>query len=334
MLRVCTRICTLVVVCVLAPWWSVQSFRTTSFKPVRMRRAGQPPLAASRQREGTVEFDSGDCFYRPHSKIIRDMGVLALRVLPQQRLNGARARNHSGDGGGGAGELDGRGISVLDAMCGSGIRALRYIEEGGARYVVANDADDDTQLANARAANLGKHIVAGSVALQCGDAMDAYFAARLERSYYDMIDADGFGSGMPHSAEAWWALRLGGLLYLCSTDARTAAGKNSAAAAWRGFGAVAQSMPSSNELGVRLLVADAVRQAAARGMEAVPVFGVYHRPSSCARVMMRLVAAGRHSCPSSAEKSMGFAAYCALTGEHWILSLSDIHDPRAAAVCP
>ena len=133
MLRVCTRICTLVVVCVLAPWWSVQSFRTTSFKPVRMRRAGQPPLAASRQREGTVEFDSGDCFYRPHSKIIRDMGVLALRVLPQQRLNGARARNHSGDGGGGAGELDGRGISVLDAMCGSGIRALRYIEEGGAR---------------------------------------------------------------------------------------------------------------------------------------------------------------------------------------------------------
>ena len=31
---------------------------------------------------------------------------------------------------------------------------------------------------------------------------------------------------------------------------------------------------------------------------------------------------------------MGFAAYCALTGEHWILSLSDIHDPRAAAVCP
>ena len=118
------------------------------------------------------------------------------------------------------------------------------------RYVVANDADDDTQLANARAANLGKHIAAGSVALQCGDAMDAYFAARLERSYYDMIDADGFGSGMPHSAEAWWALRLGGLLYLCSTDARTAAGKNSAAAAWRVFGAVAQSMPSSNELGV------------------------------------------------------------------------------------
>ena len=48
--------------------------------------------------------------------------------------------------------------------------------------------------------------------------------------------ADGFGSSTPHNAEAWWCLKIGGLLYLCSTDARSAAGKNSAAAAWRGFG--------------------------------------------------------------------------------------------------
>ena len=221
---------------------------------------------------------------------------------------------------------------MLDAMCGSGVRALRYIEEGGATFVLANDADDD--LEGEREANLRAYIANGTAALSTGDATESFFSARLKRTYYDMIDVDGFGSGAPHSAEAWWALSIGGLLYLCSTDARSAAGKNAPSAAWRGFGAVAQSMPASNELGVRLLVADAVRQAAARGFEAVPVFGVFHRQSSCSRVMLRLIAAGRSSCPRSAEEAIAFAAYCGATGEQWVLPMAQVHDPRAAATCP
>eukprot|EP00961_Rhodomonas_salina_P276226 3731507-Rhodomonas_salina.1 len=34
-------------------------------------------------------------------------------------------------------------IRVLDAMCGAGVRALRYLEEGKASFVHANDANDD-----------------------------------------------------------------------------------------------------------------------------------------------------------------------------------------------
>ena len=253
--------------------------------------------------------------------------MLALKV------HGSRQRGQRpGLGLEGPGEGQSGGLRVLDAMCGSGVRALRYIEEGGATFVQANDANDD--LEHEREANLRACIASGSAALSTGDAADSFFSARLERTYYDMIDVDGFGSGAPHSAEAWWALRIGGLLYLCSTDARSAAGKNKPAAAWRGFGAVAQAMPASNELGVRLLVADAVRQAAARGFEAVPVFGVFHRQSSCSRVMLRLTAAGRSSCPRSAEEAIAFAAYCGATGEHWVLPLGQCHDPRAAPTCP
>lgn len=268
------------------------------------------------QREGSVLFDAGDCFYRAHSKVIRDLGVLALRV---HRSAGDRA-------------LSPERLTVLDAMCGSGVRALRYIEEGRADFVVANDADND--LEHERVSNLREHVARGAASLSTGDALDSYFSAKLQRRYYDFIDADGFGSGTPHSAEAWFALRLGGLLYLCSTDARTAAGKNSAAAAWRGFASIAQNMPASNELGVRLLVADSVRQAAARGFVARPVFGLFHRQSSCSRVMMRLTAAGRKSCPASLESDIGFAAWCAQTGEHWVVPLHQCHDPRAASACP
>ena len=92
-------------------------------------------------------------------------------------------------------------------MCGTGIRTLRYVEEGGATFVQANDADGD--LESERQRNLHEHVASGVVSLSTGDAMDAYFSARLERRYFDMVDCDGFGSGTPHSAEAWWAVRTG-----------------------------------------------------------------------------------------------------------------------------
>lgn len=41
-----------------------------------------------------------------------------------------------------------------------------------------------------------------------GDAMDLYFRAALSQGYYHFIDVDGFGTGMPHSAEAIWVRYL------------------------------------------------------------------------------------------------------------------------------
>jgi tRNA (guanine26-N2/guanine27-N2)-dimethyltransferase len=133
------------------------------------------------------------------------------------------------------------------------------------------------------------------VELRTGDAMDCLLGARLSREYFDLIDIDGFGSGAPHNAEALGALKVGGLLYLCCTDARTGAGRNAPPQALRAFGGLAASTPCSNELIARLVIADAARQAAARGLQLVPVFAFYHRPSSCARVMLRLAATGRKS---------------------------------------
>ena len=54
-------------------------------------------------------------FYRPASRLIRDLGVLALAVLGVP------------------------GPRVLDAMSGSGVRTLRYVLEGGASFVLANE---------------------------------------------------------------------------------------------------------------------------------------------------------------------------------------------------
>jgi tRNA (guanine26-N2/guanine27-N2)-dimethyltransferase len=120
-------LCTLIAAASLAPL----STGSPAFAPcvnglaARRRPVRLLACAQSREviREGEVEFDPRDCFYRPHSAVVRDLGVLALRHFCREDSQPAPR--------------------VLDAMCGSGIRALRYIREGGAAFVLANDANDD-----------------------------------------------------------------------------------------------------------------------------------------------------------------------------------------------
>ena len=76
-------LCTLIAATSLAPL----STGSPAFAPcvnglaARRRPVRLLACAQSREviREGKVEFDPGDCFYRPHSAVVRDLGVLALR---------------------------------------------------------------------------------------------------------------------------------------------------------------------------------------------------------------------------------------------------------------
>lgn len=75
--------------------------------------------ASTSESERGVEFTTGDLFYRRESATARDLAVLSASIS-QRRL--------------------GRGLRVLDAMCGCGVRSVRYLSQGGAEFVWANDA--------------------------------------------------------------------------------------------------------------------------------------------------------------------------------------------------
>lgn len=70
--------------------------------------------------ERGVQFLIGNSFYRKESAVGRDLGVLAAAVLKREK-----------------GQLH-----VLDALCGSGVRAARYLAQAQADFVWANDACD------------------------------------------------------------------------------------------------------------------------------------------------------------------------------------------------
>ncbi|XP_056165016.1 uncharacterized protein LOC115684957 isoform X3 [Syzygium oleosum] len=159
--------------------------------------------ASHSQRPATErghEFETGGTFYRRESAVGRDLGVLAAAL---HRRSGPQLR-------------------VLDAMCGCGIRSLRYLLEAGADFVLANDANDDNRGVVAR--NLARVSGEGRWAVSSNEANRVMTECYLKRDFYDLVDVDSFGSESSYLRSAMNCLKLGGLLYVTSTDGYTSGG--------------------------------------------------------------------------------------------------------------
>ncbi|MGG6238241.1 tRNA (guanine-N1)-methyltransferase [Nodosilinea sp. AN01ver1] len=228
-------------------------------------------------QEGKATFSVGLAFYRPQSAIARDLAILAATVYRQRH-----------------GQL-----RVLDAMTGCGVRPLRYGLEAEADWVWANEGNPD--LANILSQNLAA-LPANTCRLTHQDANQVFFTCYQQRDFYDLVDIDNFGGPSPYVSTGLWATRLGGLLYLTSTDGRATSGHDPERSL-RTYGACARSHPAVHEQGLRLIIGHAAQTAAARGLGIEPVFSLF--TGQVHRVMVRLV-----SKPTLTEETYGFLAYC------------------------
>lgn len=153
------------------------------------------------QTERSVSFDVGDTFFRHESSTARDLGVLSAALYKNS--------HHA--------------LKVLDAMCGCGIRSLRYLAEAQADFVLANDANPDCGDIIARnLARAGRE--SESWLVQHSDANRVLTQCYLDKDFYDLIDVDSFGSDNTFLRAAFSAVKLGGMLYLTSTDGFSSGG--------------------------------------------------------------------------------------------------------------
>ncbi|KAL3837815.1 hypothetical protein ACJIZ3_022406 [Penstemon smallii] len=247
------------------------------------------------QTERGISFDVGDSFYRHESTTGRDLGVLAASVYK---------KSHNA-------------LKVLDAMCGCGIRSLRYLVEAEADFVLANDANYD--YAEVISGNLErgdgekkrwvvKHSDANRVLTEC----------YLERDYYDLIDVDSFGSESSFLRAAMCAVKLDGLLYLTSTDGYSSGGhrpQQTLAA----YGAYVRHMPYSNEIGLRMLIGGAVREASVLGYHVVPLFSYYSYHGPVFRAMLQ-VRRGKFNI----KRYYSFISYCNRCGNSRTFSWDEL----------
>lgn len=235
-------------------------------------------------REGKATFCIEDAFYRPQSQVGRDLAVLAAAICRSQR-----------------GEL-----RVLDAMTGCGVRPLRYQLEAGADWVWANEGNPE--LRELLTKNLNAGMRPRSYRITHQDANQVFFTCHQQRDLYDLVDIDCFGGGAPYLSTGLWATRIGGLLYLTSTDTRTTGGHNPERSVQL-YGAYARSHPAVHEQGLRLLIGSVLQQAATRGMRVRPVFSLFN--GHVHRVMVRVSMGDPWE-----QEHYGFLGYCHHCGHY------------------
>ncbi len=250
------------------------------------------------QSEGKASFEVGKAFYNPTSQVVRDLGILAARVY-RDRVGFLR---------------------IIDAMSSCGVRSLRYYAESKADYLWVNEGNTD--LIPILHKNLQGAIPPTSLHLTHEDANRIFFQCYNAGDYYDLVDVDCFGTAAPYLSTALWATKLGGLIYLTSTDGRSATGhlpENSL----RAYGAYARAHPSAQEQALRLLLGSLQQQAATKGFGVEPIFSYF--TGRTYRVMVRL-----QSRPLLLEANYGFLGYCHSCGDYQTVGWRKL----GKAVCP
>ncbi|MFP4590644.1 MAG: tRNA (guanine(26)-N(2))-dimethyltransferase [Halobacteriales archaeon] len=201
--------------------------------------------------EGGLEFEvpeEGAIFYNPAMELNRDLTVAFLRV--------ARGRFVPDDG-----------PTYLDAMTAAGVRGARAAAAG---YRTTVCDVNDAALAAARR-NLARNGLEAEAHL--GDVR-----AHLHGASYDVVDLDPFGSPVPFVDAAIDGAR--GVLCVTATDTAPLCGAHLAAGRRR-YAAEPRPTAYHPEVGLRVLLGNLVRRAAARDVAARPVLSHatrhYHR---------------------------------------------------------
>jgi tRNA (guanine26-N2/guanine27-N2)-dimethyltransferase len=254
--------------------------------------------SADWHEEGAARFKIGAAFFRPETRIARDLGVLAAAVYRQQYPQ----------------------LEVLDGMSGCGIRALRYALEAKADWLWINEANPEH--AAVLQQNLKAQLPPAQVQVTIGSVRDVLQDCLQQRRYFDLVDLDCFGSPSAYLPDCIRATRLNGLMYLTTTDSRTCEGHNPAASL-RHFGAYARAHPATHEQGLRLLLGVVAQQAVMQGWAIAPLFSYFQGQTY--RVMVRLVKAHHWS-----EALSGFVGHCHACGHYDVVHWRGL----SRAVCP
>lgn len=261
------------------------------------------------QQEGQARFLLGDAFYRPQTKLVRDLGVLALRVERHTKSS----------------------LRVMDALAGCGVRSLRYLQEGGADFAWVNEGNPQNK--SLLETNLRANLSPDQYRLTLANAHHGFFRCAQERDYYDLVDVDCFGSAAPFMDSSLWAVKWGGLLYLTSTDGRTLGGQQSLQSL-RAYGVYGRSHPGCQGQALRMVLGRLQQQAASRGWGIQPLFSLF--TGQTYRVMVRL-----EPKVILTEDNYGFLGYCHHCGNYqrlpWrSLSRGSCHcgDPQVVASGP
>ena len=213
-------------------------------------------------------------FYNPEMELCRSLCSLAIGSLPGK-------------------------LSVIDAMCASGARGLRYKKENGNVSPLTL-----VDLSRKAVACAKKNARANKVKCKCvyEDA-----ALHLYKNEYDFVELDPFGSPAPFLHDALRSFRTNkfGYLSVTATDMAVLCGAHHAACL-KNYGVAPLNNEFCHENAVRILAAKVILTAAPFNLSATPIFSLSHLHYVKIIFELRQGAEGA----VEAVKQTGFISYC------------------------
>ncbi len=245
-------------------------------------KEGKVTLRIPDPQEYTIEgkFDPAwsPVFYNQRMKINRDISVGIARILSPR--------------------------VVIDAFSASGVRGIRYAVEAGAKHVIFNDIDREAvKLAeeNARMNSVPSFEVYN---------MDAN--ALLDSKRALLIDIDPFGSPASFIQSSMRSVVRHGVVGLTATDLSPLEGSSPLSCRRKYYTMNTRKLSFSKEVGIRILIGKAARDAAVEEKGIFPLISFYY--GHFFRTFIR-VEEGARKADSSLDK-LGFVAECTRCGYH------------------
>lgn len=253
-------------------------------------------LSAYVDARGFVDPAWAPVFYNPRMRCSRDISTVIVSVYAKF-----------------IGRSD---LHVVDVMCGTGVRGIRYaLEVPGVVRVTLNDA-------NPRAVDFARKNVSVNSLTDIVGIENQEAHSLLASMKADIIDVDPFGTPAPYVHPAIMSLRHNGLLCVTATDLPPLLGIYPAAC-MRKYFSFSINSEFSKEQAVRILLYFIAREAAKLGRKIEPFYAYYldHHVRVCVIVK-------KSSKSSFLEENVGFIHYNTATLERRPLGLLDLFNPN------
>ena len=218
---------------------------------------------------------SGDVFYNPKMKKLRDISVLFVKFFSMPN------------------------DSLLDSTCATGVRGIRYIKEADIKKVIFLDINKDA------AKNAQDNLKLNDIKTKVKNISIQEYCSSAEKEPFEFIDLDPFGSPQPHINDIIKVAKDGTYLMITATDTAVLCGAHSNACLKSYF-----AEPMHNELckesGIRILLGYITRVAATFNFGIEPVLSI--SDMHYMRVFLRLSHGAKKAV--SSIKECGFASFC------------------------
>ncbi len=275
--------------------------------------------ADEREEEGLDKWEqrgvptrSMPVFYNPAMVVNRNISVLAVNAWK------GKSREP---------------MNICDAMCGAGIRGIRYLLESGIDDAHVDFVDLNPAAIRSCNENIElNQIPANAYATHVQDANAFLFGrAVYEDDRFAVIDLDPFGNPMSYIDGALKALRREhGLLHVNATDLAVITGVHRQATLRKYQVTPMRNVPHHAEISARVLLGAIFRKAIEQDLSIKPLFTIARH--HFVKVIMERVSSIEQA-NADRQQSLGYLVQCRACKDHFTIGMDDLPGVRECPVC-